>query len=180
MNERGDTVRRNVEIKAILDDPEAVRERIEALADEGPIVIEQEDTFFHSPKGRLKIRKFGTGEGELIYYERPDRAEPVESKYVISRTTDPGGLERLLGRLFDLRGRIEKKRLLYLTGNTRIHLDEVEGLGSFVELEVVLAPDEPVEGAEKWAKELMTTLGIEADRLIEKAYIDILEEREKR
>ena len=173
-------MRRNVEIKARTDDLEPIVERVESIADEGPTIIDQEDTFFHVPSGRLKIRKFTTGDGELIYYERTDRTDPVESSYIISRTGDPEGLERLLGRLFPIRGRIKKRRTLYLAGKTRIHLDEVEELGSFIELEVVLDPDEPVPEGEKRAGELMGILGIDADRLVEKAYIDILEEKEKR
>jgi len=72
-------------------------------------------------------------------------------------------------------GVVRKRRTLYLIGPTRVHLDEVEGLGDFVELEVVLQPDQDVSDGVATAEDLMQKLGIRPTQLIEKAYIDLLD-----
>jgi adenylate cyclase class IV len=64
-----------------------------------------------------------------------------------------------------------------MVGNTRIHLDEVEGLGSFLELEVVLGPGESMEAGVATATGLVTELGIQESDLIQTAYIDLLESK---
>lgn len=166
---------RNVEIKARLADRPALVERVEAIADEGPTVLHQEDTFFPSPRGRLKLRRFADGRGELIYYRRPDATDPEESRFVRSPAADPASLAEALGRALGVRGVVRKKRTLYLVGQTRIHLDEVEGLGDFLELEVVLAPGDSKEAGHAVARELMERLEVDEDSLVARAYIDLLE-----
>jgi len=74
---------RNVEIKARLSDPAAVESRVAELADGPPVDLEQEDTFLPAPNGRLKLRRFPDGSGELSHYDRPDAREPKLSEYVI-------------------------------------------------------------------------------------------------
>jgi len=71
-------------------------------------------------------------------------------------------------------GRVCKNRTLLLSGRTRIHLDRVEGLGDFLELEVVLEEGESVESGEAVARELMQKLGIDPYQLVEGAYVDLL------
>lgn len=166
---------RNVEIKARVASREVMARRAQELADEGPVTRVQEDTFFVCPRGRLKLRRFGPTEGELIYYERPDSAEPKESRYAISPTPDPDGLARALSFALGVRGAVRKSRTLYLVGPTRIHLDSVEGLGDFVELEVVLRPDQSASDGADIACDLMARLGISCDQLVHEAYIDLLE-----
>jgi len=167
---------RNVEIKAKVTDLDALRGRAEKLANEGPAVLEQEDTFFVCPRGRLKLRRFERGrEAELIYYERPDSAEPKESHYLVHRTSDPDSLRQALGAALGIRGVVRKRRTLYLVGSTRVHLDKVEGLGEFVELEVVLKPEESVSDGVTVARDLMARLGIADAELITGAYMDLLE-----
>lgn len=165
---------RNVEIKAKVTDLAAVRQRVEKLADEGPAVLEQEDTFFICPQGRLKLRRFGPGiEAELIYYERPDSTQPKESRYLIHRTSDPDGLRQVLAAALGVRGTVRKQRTLYLVGPTRIHLDKVDDLGEFIELEVVLKPGESVCEGVSVAHDLMDKLGIDRADLLTGAYIDL-------
>src|SRR5687767_14220176 len=127
----------NVEIKARVQDSAGIRARAEALASTSSQLIEQEDTFFVVPRGRLKLRILSSISAELIYYEREDRAGPKESRYSVFHTSEPDSLKALLQMSLGIRGIVRKQRTLYLVGQTRIHLDEVEGLGSFVELEVV-------------------------------------------
>lgn len=167
---------RNVEIKAKVESLDGIERRARALADEGPVVLEQEDTFFVCPHGRLKLRRLAGGaEAELIYYERPDATGPKESRYAIHRTTDAAGLCAALSAALGVRGVVRKRRTLYLIGPTRVHLDRVEGLGEFVELEVVLKPRQNVSDGVAVACELMDRLGIPQTGLVQQAYVDLLE-----
>lgn len=165
---------RNVEIKARVGDMASVARKAAAIADSGPVEIVQDDTFFACPNGRLKLRAFSADRGELIFYRRPDQAGPKECFYVICPTTTPDLLRETLSLAYGQAGRVRKRRTLYLAGRTRIHLDRVEGLGDFLELEVVLSDDETVEAGQGVARDLMGKLGVAQDQLIEGAYVDLL------
>jgi adenylate cyclase len=165
----------NVEIKARLVNPERVRERARALAGPPVEVLHQVDTFFESPRGRLKLRRLGPDLGELIFYERADAAGPKRSEYRLSTTSDPEGLLAVLAEALAVKGEVRKRRTLHLRGRTRIHLDEVQGLGAFLELEVVLAPGESTESGQREAEELCGLLGIAEEDLVEVAYLDLLQ-----
>lgn len=170
----------NVEIKARIKDIDALRGRIEAISGAPCEEIHQEDTFFPVPKGRLKLRILSPERGELIYYDREDTYEPKPSHYLIAKTTNPAALHAVLANALGLRGIVRKSRLLYRVGKTRIHLDTVERLGYFLELEVVLDQGESVERGEKVAREIMAKLEIEEADLVSEAYIDLLESVAKR
>ncbi len=171
-------MKRNVEIKARVAGLGAVREVVERLADSGPMELEQEDTFFVCPRGRLKLRQFaGCAEAQLIYYERPESSGPKESRYIVHSTADAEGLREVLAAALGIRGVVRKRRAVYLIGQTRVHLDQVEGLGEFVELEVVLRPEQSSPEGVTIAHELMERLGISPDQLIDRAYIDLLQDR---
>jgi adenylate cyclase class IV len=146
-----------------------------ALAHHSPEVIGQTDTFFVVPQGRLKIREFLDGSGELISYERPDQPGPKESTYMRVTCESARDLSHALGRVLPVRGRVIKQREVFLVGRTRVHLDRVENLGAFVELEVVLQDYEHVQAAEHEAHELMEALGVHPADLVSGAYIDLLE-----
>jgi len=168
---------RNIEIKARIASVEALAHKAAALADEGPIELTQDDTFFTCPNGRLKLRALSSTEGELIFYRRPDHTGPKESFYLRSPTSAPETLRESLSLAYGRAGRVRKRRTLFLIGRTRVHLDEVEGLGHFLELEVVLDEGEPAEAGIREAHELMRKLGVEQSQLIEGAYVDLLAER---
>ena len=165
---------RNVEIKARIASSGAIAPRVAALADRGPIEIEQDDTFFVCERGRLKLRVLSPVDGQLIFYRRADQAGPKESRFVISPTSSPDSLREALARAFGAAGRVRKHRTLYLVGRTRVHLDRVEGLGDFLELEVVLAEGESADAGVKEARGLMAALGLADDQLVEGAYVDLL------
>jgi adenylate cyclase class IV len=78
---------RNIEIKARIESIEALAERVAGIANEGPIEMLQEDTFFTCDRGRIKLRAFSATEGQLIFYQRPNEKSPKESCYIISPTT---------------------------------------------------------------------------------------------
>jgi predicted adenylyl cyclase CyaB len=165
---------RNVEIKARIESVEALIPRAAALADHGPTEIVQDDTFFTCERGRLKLRAFSATDGQLIFYRRPDQAGPKESFYLISPTSSPDTLREALTLAYGQAGRVRKVRTLFLVGRTRIHLDRVEGLGDFLELEVVMAEGEPSETGATVAHDLLDELGIAPPQLIESAYVDLL------
>lgn len=169
---------RNVEIKARIESVDALVPRVQAIADAGPSEIFQDDTFFSCPNGRLKLRALSETDGELIFYQRPDSARPKESFYVISPTASPNTLREVLSLAYGQRGRVRKHRTLFMAGRTRIHLDKVEGLGHFLELEVVLTEDESAEDGAAVAHELLARLGISPQQLIDGAYVDLLREND--
>jgi predicted adenylyl cyclase CyaB len=166
---------RNIEIKARVRNPKALREKAAGLSDSLPEIIQQEDTFFNSSRGRLKLRAMPLACAQLIYYERPDQNGPKLSSYQIFETGNPEGLKAILSSALGIRGVVRKKRLLYMIGQTRVHLDEVEGLGHFLELEVVLNPRQSDAEGERIARRLMAQLDGAIHDLIEGAYIDLLE-----
>lgn len=165
---------RNIEIKAVCRDRAALRSRIEALAGAPMAELRQDDSFFVCTSGRLKLRDFGNGHGELIAYQRPDTPEPSLSSYTRTETADPAGLRATLTRALGCWARVVKTRQLYMAGRTRIHLDRVEELGDFVELEVVLEAEERPADGQREAERLMGQLGIEAHDLCVNAYADML------
>jgi predicted adenylyl cyclase CyaB len=164
----------NIEIKARIESVESLVPSVALIADEGPTEIFQDDTFFACTTGRLKLRAFSEHDGQLIFYQRPDSAGPKESFYVISPTSSPETLRQALSLAYGAVGRVRKHRTLFMVGRTRIHLDKVEGLGDFLELEVVLADDEPPETGMAVANELLGKLAIPQSQLIDKAYVDML------
>jgi homotetrameric cytidine deaminase len=136
--------RRNVELKARDADPEATLRRALELgaSDEG--VLRQRDTYFGRARGRLKLREQEGGRdriAQLIAYQRPDDAQARTSAYRIAEVADPDALREALDSALGTRVVVDKRRHLLLYENVRIHLDDVDGLGSFVELEGVAAPD---------------------------------------
>lgn len=168
---------RNVEIKARITSVEALLPRVKAVADEGPFDIRQDDTYFACSTGRLKLRMFSRSEGELIFYRRADQQGPKESFYLRSPTTAPEVLRESLTLAYGRTGHVQKHRTLFLAGRTRIHLDRVSGLGHFLELEVVLEDDEPIEAGVREADQLLASLGIERSQLIEGGYVDLPKDR---
>lgn len=168
---------RNIEIKARIASVEALLPRAEALAGHGPTVIDQDDSFFAVPQGRLKLRQFADGSAELIHYHRADTADAKASDYVRVPVPDAAALREALARACGLRGRVVKRRWLFLVGPTRVHVDRVQGLGDFMELEVVLAPDMGDDEGTAIAERLMAELGLADAERLSGAYLDLLAAR---
>jgi predicted adenylyl cyclase CyaB len=165
---------RNIEIKARISSVADLMAKVRSIADQGPWELRQDDSFFACPGGRLKLRIGSEPGSELIFYRRDNRPGPKESSYLRYPSADPGALRELLGRALGQAGRVEKVRTLFLRGRTRIHLDRVAGLGEFLELEVVLADDEPTHQGMTEAHELLRELGIRESQLIDGSYLDLL------
>jgi predicted adenylyl cyclase CyaB len=169
-------VNRNIEIKARVRDIAEISKNVSAIAP-SPEVLAQTDTFFVVARGRLKLREFGDGTGELIAYERQNDAGPKESRYTVARFDDVRALSEALTRSLAVKGRVVKRREVFLVGRTRVHLDQVDDLGPFIELEVVLRDNESASAGEREARDLMDRLGISTADLVPEAYIDLLERK---
>ncbi len=168
--------RRNVELKARVapDGVSALRERVVALATNGPEALRQDDTFFHCANGRLKLRVPGRGSAQLIFYRREDSTGPKTSSFDIVTGSAPEALREVLAKAYDIQGRVRKERELFWVDRTRIHLDQVEGLGSFLELEVQLASGEDPALGEAEARDLLDALEISRLELVQGSYLDLL------
>lgn len=164
----------NIEIKARISSVAAVLPKALSVATAAPVEIHQDDTFFQCEHGRLKLRSFDNGKGELIFYSRADQAGPKTSFYLISQTEQPQQLRDVLTAAHGAVGRVIKHRTLVMAGRTRIHLDRVQNLGEFLELEVVLEEGEDAALGVAEAHALMQQLGVEPEQLLETAYVDLL------
>lgn len=167
----------NIEIKARANNVEQQRMLAEELCEKAPETLIQEDTFFTSPQGRLKLREFPQGPAQLIYYNRIDVEGPKLSEYFITTSEDACGLKSVLTKAYGIRQVVKKVRLLYMSGRTRLHFDQVEGLGHFIELEVVLSDQDSLEQGHREARQLMNSLNIANADLIDVAYADLLDQQ---
>jgi len=163
---------RNVEVKARVEDLAQLELLLRRRCSE-PTVLLQRDTFFHCNSGRLKLRQEGST-AELIFYSRNSDAEARESRYWRCAVSDISGSVALLTAAFGIEGVVQKQRLLFHIGQTRVHLDTVENLGSFVELEVVLSELQTTDDGKQIATALMNELGIAPADMIGPAYIDLI------
>lgn len=170
---------RNIEIKALLANIDACIDKAKYFSGSDPEMIWQEDYFFNCTNGRLKLRIFSSDNGELIFYKRKNESGPKTSQYFISKTNEPNKLLDVLEKSYGIRGVVKKIRKLFLIGNTRVHIDQVEHLGNFLELEVVLSKEEDINNGKQVAQRLMEQFGIEEGSLINCAYIDLIENKFK-
>ncbi len=165
----------NVELKARDTDPDGTLSRCYALgaADQG--VLAQRDTYFLARRGRLKLRvEAGALGGELIAYRRDDAAEAAESGYVLAPMAAPEELAEALDAALGTVVVVSKRRRLFLWEGVRIHLDEVDDLGSFVEFEAVLPDAGDLAAAQDKVARLRASLGIDDDALVSVGYADLL------
>ncbi|XP_077270611.1 uncharacterized protein LOC143901861 [Temnothorax americanus] len=167
---------RNIDVKAVIRDIERTIAKATELSETPEVKIEQHDTFFKAKDGRLKLRKFKDGAAELILYKRPNVLGPKLSTYdkVELNADIVESITNILSQAMGVLGIVKKTRLLYIVGQTRIHVDKVDGLGDFIELEVVLKEDQDVEEARDIADNLVRKLFIKEDDLIAEAYVDLL------
>jgi homotetrameric cytidine deaminase len=165
----------NVELKARDPDPGATAARCLALGAEDRGVLSQHDTYFAGRRGRLKLRDEGEDGSQLIAYRRPDATEPAQSAYVLARASAPEALREALDAALGTVVAVVKRRRLFIWEDVRIHLDEVEGLGSFLELEALVGSGEgDLAAAHAKVARLRTELTIEDGALVSVSYADLL------
>ena len=169
---------RNLEIKIPVRDFHRILRRVTRVLGRPPARVDQRDTFFHVPRGRLKLRETTSGNHELIYYLRPDQEGGRVSCYETATVAEPAPLKRLLAQALGVRGVVCKRRFIGLLPGVRIHLDEVQNLGTFLEIEIQLADGETAAEARPRLEALLAQLGVEEEQGIAPAYIDLLENAE--
>lgn len=170
--------RRNVELKARDPEPEATLAMALAHGAEDLGVLEQRDTYFAARSGRLKLREQRRGDGaataELIAYVRADEAAARTSAYQLVPVPDPAALTAALDAALGITVVVAKRRRLLLWQDVRIHLDAVEGLGTWVELEAVAAPDGDLAAEHAKLAELRDVLGMADERVVAEGYAALL------
>jgi homotetrameric cytidine deaminase len=165
----------NVELKARDPDPEATAARCLSLGATDGGVLAQRDTYFLARRGRLKLRaEDGALGGELIAYGRPDHPDAAESTYVLAPVAAAEELAEALEAALGTVVVVSKRRRLFLWEGVRIHLDEVEDLGNFVEFEAVLPEAGDLATAREKVAHLRSQLGIADDDLVAVGYADLL------
>ncbi|HUU21246.1 MAG TPA: class IV adenylate cyclase [Phycisphaerae bacterium] len=164
----------NVEIKARCSDPDRVRR---VLTEHGAAfhgTDRQVDTYFHCAQGRLKLRE-GNIEYALIHYDRPDHPGPKEAHVTLYHPPRDSALKQVLLRAFGVKVVVEKTREIYFADNVKFHIDDVDGLGGFIEIEAIdadgaLGPD----ALHAQCRHYMDLFGIDPADLVDASYSDLL------
>ena len=161
---------RNIELKTRLRDPAAARAVAEAVATSRLGVQHQVDTYFHCHNGRLKLRQIDGLSAQLVWYARPDEQGPKASDYRLVPVSNPETLKAALTAALGVRGVVEKRREVFLVDNVRIHLDDVVGLGHFLEFEAVLGAHHTDAHGHAQLDRLMQQFDIQPADLLEGSY----------
>jgi homotetrameric cytidine deaminase len=164
--------RRNVELKALDPDPEATLARARAAGAHDHGVLHQRDTYFAVAQGRLKLREEDPGGATLIAYRRPDAAAERVSDYRLVPVADAPALRTALAETCGVRVEVVKRRRLLLYEQVRIHLDDVTGLGTFLELEAVAEPGSDLARERAQVARLRELLDIRDEALRPGSYAD--------
>jgi predicted adenylyl cyclase CyaB len=167
-------LRRNLERKARLADLPAAHAALRALGAREEGIQRQSDVYFQVPHGRLKLRVIDDREAVLIWYQRPDCAAARLSHYRLVPIADAVGLRAALTGALGVRCEVHKCREVWHWHNVRIHLDEVEGLGTFVEFEAVLGRDDDEATAHERLRRLGVLLGLRSEDELAGSYADLL------
>jgi len=167
---------RNIELKARLTDLAAARETARSIATKEIGLQVQTDTYFHCPNGRLKLRQIEHAPAHLVWYARPDTEGPKASDYRLVPVANPETLKAALSDAYGIWCVVRKHREIFLYHNVRIHLDEVEGLGTFLEFEAVLGGDVDDRQGHAQLAELRRQFSISDTDLLAVSYSDLLSE----
>lgn len=163
----------NIEFKARCPDPDVIRAVLAKAGIPLDRRMRQVDTYFNAPDGRLKLREIDFERAELIFYQRMDRAAARQSNYVRVEVDDPAAKKAALACKLGVRCVVDKIRELYLWEHTRVHLDMVAGLGTFMELETVVT-DQCLDDASAECERIRTALGVKSQDLLEQSYADMV------
>jgi adenylate cyclase class IV len=155
-------------------DPAASLEVCRRLGAEDRGEIAQCDTYFAVPRGGLKLREEQPGRPHLVQFERANESQQRESRYRIIEVSDGEALCAALAATIGIRGVVVKRRHLLLWQSVRVHLDDVEQLGTFIELEAVAPPDSDLTAEHRLVGELRDALGITDERLVALGYVEQL------
>ena len=162
----------NIEIKARCPDPKAAVEILVCQGAEHKGMDHQIDTYFKVEEGRLKLRE-GNIENNLIYYKRSDRAGPKKSEVLLYPGSKNPHLKKILEEVLGIMVVVDKLRDIYFIGNVKFHIDRVEGLGNFIEIEAIGESGEE-KALDRQCKHFMEILNIRNDQLLSVSYSDLL------
>ena len=164
----------NIEVKARCGDHEPIRRRLVERNARFVGTDHQVDTYFAAKHGRLKLRE-GNIENALIFYERPDDQGPKQSDVTLYHPEPGSPLKAILTQSMGVDIVVEKRREIYFIDNVKFHLDEVEGLGRFLEIEAIDV-DGSIGVAElrRQCDEYVDLFAIAHGDLIETSYADLL------
>ena len=165
----------NIEIKAKCFHPEKVEAFLLSNGARFAGLDHQKDTYFNVPLGRLKLRQ-GNIEKSLIFYQRPNQQGPKQSDFSLSNITDGPATEQLLSKALGIKVIVEKYRKIFFIDNVKFHLDEVPGLGSFVEIEAGNLSDasKTVDDLRMQCDYYMKAFAVSDADLIHHSYSDML------
>ena len=164
----------NIEIKAHCPQPASVLAQLKALNAEYKGQDHQIDTYFEVSRGRLKLRE-GSIENNLIYYQRTDQAGPKSSQFKLYPVQDSASLKSLLAAAHGIKVVVDKQRHIFYIDNVKFHVDEVQHLGHFVEIEAGdLRKPMTEDQLKAQCDHYMQLLGIRSEDLIEDSYSDLL------
>ena len=161
----------NIELKVRWDDSSLAIEKAKSFGATFSKVMKQCDTYYINDNKKLKLREIHGENVELIYYIR-NGYEKWQSDYIVADVSDAKNQKKILDVLFGVLIEVRKVRTLYVFNNARIHIDEVERLGSFLEFEVVIGEDE--NQALELLNKLKKHFEISVDKLLKKSYSDLL------
>jgi len=167
----------NIEIKARIGDPSAIRGRLLSLGAVQKGTDRQIDTYFVVPRGRLKIRE-GTIENCIVWYERPDSAGPKRCDYIIEYyrpgDTSLASIKQILAASLGVRVVVDKIRDIYFIGSVKFHIDTVEGLGSFFEIEAIGDQSSTIEDLHDRCGRYLADISIDETMLMRESYCELL------
>ncbi len=163
---------RNLEAKFRLSSLGDARERALAIGYTYRGTLHQRDTFFRVARGKLKLREEG-GRGSLIHYGRTETGALQLSSYQIVSVAEPENTRAILAAALGVVAEVRKERILLVRANVRLHLDRVEGLGEFGELEAVIAEGDDPENSRGSVDETLAALGIAREELIDVSYFEL-------
>ena len=163
----------NLEAKFKLDDLARARQQAEAIGYRYTATLEQRDTFFRVARGKLKLREEQSG-ARLIFYGREDSRELKLSSYDIVAIAEPEKTRAMLTRALGAIATVRKTRILMMRDHIRLHLDSVDGLGEFGEIEAVLGEDATLEASRPAVEELLGALGVDSNNLIAISYFEMM------
>jgi len=168
----------NLEIKAYCPNIQSAQNAAKAIGASKKWVRWQKDTYFAVSGGRLKLRETKDDCAELIAYQRPRKSDAKISDYAIYKIDNPNQFKQVLEKVLPAKLVVEKKRELYLWHNVRIHLDEVKGLGFFIEFEAVLDSTDDLHTSQERLDFLSLKFGIRKKDLVSKGYFELLESQQ--
>ena len=170
---------RNIEIKARIEDYQQTKKIFAKITQDKPVKLNQRDIFYNLKSYRLKMRTINNDSHELLFYSRPNSADMKLSKYKCFNIKHPKLVDKILSVSLGRTGEVKKVRQLFLKDNIRFHLDRVENLGDFIELEYVIPEKESIQTAKKNVKFITEQLNIKKKDYIDVAYMDLINRKNK-